>query len=121
MRTDLLHLALLRPAAVDRGFGSSDGFDGLSCFTAKNSLCGLFAMWVFCFVQAEYLSLVEELSKYTFKLLDNVRGRDELEILLNKTGKESEEKFELLGRLNMAVNYEQLAVSIKPCQSNFNL
>ena len=46
------------------------------------------------------------------KLLNNVRGRDELEIFLNKTGKENEEKYGLLARLDLAIKYREMPVSI---------
>jgi hypothetical protein len=51
------------------------------------------------------------LSKYTVMLLGNIRGRDELEICLNKTGKENEEKYERLARLDMAIKYQEKPVS----------
>jgi hypothetical protein len=54
--------------------------------------------------------LAENLSNYSVKLLNNVRGRDELEIVLNKTGKENEEKYERLARLNLALKYEEKPV-----------
>jgi hypothetical protein len=41
-----------------------------------------------------------------------VRGRDELEIVLNKTGKETEEKYERLARLDLAIKYEEKPVSL---------
>ena len=51
------------------------------------------------------MQLSEQVSHYAVKLLNNVRGRDELDIILNKTGKEDEEKFELLARINLALKY----------------
>jgi hypothetical protein len=39
-----------------------------------------------------------------------VRGRDELEIVLNKTGKEKEEKYEQLARLDLALRFQQKPV-----------
>lgn len=45
------------------------------------------------------------------RLLNNVRGRDELEIVLNKTGKETEEKYERLARLDLALKYEEKPVN----------
>ena len=58
------------------------------------------------------------LSNYSVMLLGNVRGRDELEIVLNKTGKETEEKYEQLARLDMAIRYQEKPVNffqiIKP-------
>jgi hypothetical protein len=62
-------------------------------------------------VKNEYLQLSANLSAYAVKLLNNVRGRDELEILLNKTGKETDEEYELLARLDLALKYEQKPVS----------
>ena len=52
------------------------------------------------------------MSHYAVKLLNNIRGRDELDIILNKTGKEDEEKFELLARINMALKYQEKPVCI---------
>jgi hypothetical protein len=46
------------------------------------------------------------------KLLNNVRGRDELEIVLNKTGKEHEEKYEQLARLDLALKFQEKPVRI---------
>jgi hypothetical protein len=51
--------------------------------------------------------LAKELSEYTRKLMSNVRGRDELEMVLNKTGKETEEKYERLARLDLALKYQE--------------
>ncbi len=39
-----------------------------------------------------------------------MRGRDELEIVLNKTGKETEEKYDRLARLDLALKYEEKEV-----------
>ena len=44
------------------------------------------------------------------KLLNNVRGRDELEIVLNKVGKENEERFERLARIDLALKYQEMKV-----------
>ena len=43
-------------------------------------------------------------------MLNNVRGRDELEIVLNKTGKETEEKYMRLARLDLAIKYQETPV-----------
>ncbi len=59
----------------------------------------------------EYLHLADNLSAYVCKLLNNVRGHDELEIVLNKAGKESEEKYKRLARLDLAIKYEEKPVS----------
>jgi hypothetical protein len=40
-----------------------------------------------------------------------VRGRDELEIILNKTGKENEEKYSRLARLDLALKYQEMPVN----------
>ena len=44
------------------------------------------------------------------KLLNIVRGHAELEIVLNKTGKESEEKYSRLARLDLAIKYQEKPV-----------
>lgn len=67
----------------------------------------------FPFKKNEYLNLANNLSSYTVKLLSNVRGRDELEIVLNKTGKEGEEKYERLARLDLALKYKEKPVNQK--------
>ncbi|CAF3484392.1 unnamed protein product [Rotaria sp. Silwood1] len=55
----------------------------------------------------EYLSLADQLSAYAVKLLDKVRGHKELDCVLGKTGKETEEKYVLLARLYLAIKYEE--------------
>jgi hypothetical protein len=60
------------------------------------------------------------LSIYVCKLLNNVRGRDELEIVLNKTGKETEEKYSRLARLDLALKYEEKPVCFLTNNFNFN-
>ena len=62
------------------------------------------------YFKSEYLELAQNLSKYTVKLLNYTRSRDELEIILNKTGRENEEKFELLARLDLALKFQEMAV-----------
>ena len=62
--------------------------------------------------QNEYTQLAENLSLYAVKLLNNVRGRDELEIILNKTGKESEDKYKRLARIDLAIQFEEKPVNI---------
>ncbi len=63
------------------------------------------------YFKSEYLELAQNLSKYTVKLLNYTRSRDELEIILNKTGKEHEEKFELLARLDLALKFKEMPVN----------
>ena len=63
------------------------------------------------YFKSEYLELAQNLSKYTVKLLNYTRSRDELEIILNKTGKENEEKFELLARLDLALKFQEMPVT----------
>jgi len=41
-----------------------------------------------------------------------VRGRDELDIVLNKTGKEKDEKYEKLARLDLAIRFKEKPVSL---------
>jgi hypothetical protein len=57
--------------------------------------------------------LRQQLSSYSVKLLNNVRGRDELEIVLNKTGKENVEKYDQLARLDLALRYQEKPVRIQ--------
>ncbi|XP_071173975.1 short transient receptor potential channel 7-like [Mytilus edulis] len=66
----------------------------------------------------EYLALADQLSEYLVKLLDKVRGHDELEILLNKKGRDSDdESYELLSRLKLAIHYnEKKFVAHPSCQ-----
>lgn len=54
--------------------------------------------------------LADQLSAYAVKLLDKVRGHVELDCVLGKTGKESEEKYVLLARLYLAIKYEEKPV-----------
>lgn len=53
-----------------------------------------------------------QLSEYVVKLLDRVRTHDELELVLNKTGKPNEEKYNTLARLKLAVQYGEKRVRI---------
>lgn len=59
------------------------------------------------------MNLADQLSAYAVKLLDKVRGHKELDCVLGKTGKESEEKYVLLARLYLAIKYEEKPVRIK--------
>ena len=64
------------------------------------------------FLQNEYLSMADQLSEYVVKLLDKIRGHDELEILLNKTGADSsDESYKMLARLKMAIRYNEKKVA----------
>lgn len=47
--------------------------------------------------------MAEDLSEFTFKLLDNIRGKEELELILNKSGKENQESYYPLDRLDVAI------------------
>ncbi|KAH9502962.1 Short transient receptor putative channel 3 [Bulinus truncatus] len=49
----------------------------------------------------EYRELADQLSDYVVKLLDRIRTQKELELVLNKTGKPHQEKFESLARFKM--------------------
>lgn len=57
------------------------------------------------------MNLADQLSAYAVKLLDKVRGHRELDCVLGKTGKETEEKYVLLARLYLAIKYEEKPVS----------
>ena len=66
---------------------------------------------------ADYKKLAKQLSIFVARLLDNVRGHDELEMVLNKTGLPHEEKYEKLARFDLAVHYrEKPFVSHSNCQ-----
>ncbi|CAF2859314.1 unnamed protein product [Rotaria sp. Silwood2] len=65
----------------------------------------------------EYKKLANQLSIFVARLLDNVRGHEELEIVLNKTGLPHEEKYENLARFGLAIQYrEKPFVSHSNCQ-----
>jgi len=65
----------------------------------------------------EYKKLANQLSIFVARLLDNVRGYEELEIVLNKTGRPNEEKYEILSRFDLAIQYkEKPFVSHPNCQ-----
>jgi preprotein translocase subunit Sss1 len=61
-------------------------------------------------LQQEYRELSNQLSEYVVKLLDRVRTQDELELVLNKTGKPDEEKYNTLARLRLALQYGEKKV-----------
>lgn len=63
-------------------------------------------------VQTEYLALADQLSDYVVKLLDKVRGHDELEKLINKKRRDPrDESYDLLARLQMAIQCNEKKVS----------
>ncbi|CAL1532326.1 unnamed protein product, partial [Lymnaea stagnalis] len=65
----------------------------------------------------EYRDLADQLSDYVVKLLDRIRTQKELELVLNKTGKPHQEKFESLARFKLALNYkEKKFVAHASCQ-----
>lgn len=65
----------------------------------------------------DYKKLARQLSMFVARLLDNIRGCEELEIVLNKTGKIEEEKYETLARFDLAIHYrEKLFVAHPNCQ-----
>ncbi|CAG5116513.1 unnamed protein product, partial [Candidula unifasciata] len=67
--------------------------------------------------KSEYKSLADQLSDYVVKLLDRIRTQKELELVLNKTGKPDEEKFESLARFKMALDFEEKKFVAHPsCQ-----
>ena len=66
---------------------------------------------IFPVIQTDYLELADQLSAYVVKLLDKVRGHDELEILINKTGRDSDqETYERLARFKLALQYNEKKV-----------
>ena len=64
------------------------------------------------YFKKEYQMLAYNLSVFVCKLLNKVRGHDELEIVLNKTGKETEEKYGRLARLELAIKYKEKQVKL---------
>lgn len=61
--------------------------------------------------QSEYSTLADQLSEYVVRLLDKVRGHDELEKLLNKRKREAnDETYEQLSRLKLAIHYSEKKV-----------
>nr|XP_022328099.1 short transient receptor potential channel 3-like [Crassostrea virginica]XP_022328100.1 short transient receptor potential channel 3-like [Crassostrea virginica] len=68
--------------------------------------------------KTEYLGLADQLSDYVVKLLDKVRGHDELEKLINKKRRDpTDESYALLARLQMAIQCnEKKFVAHPSCQ-----
>ena len=65
----------------------------------------------------EYKKLAAQVSTFVSRLLDNVQGHEELEIILNKTGLPDEEKYENLARFDLAIQFKEKAfVSHSNCQ-----
>ena len=74
-------------------------------------------MWaIFLPFQREYRDLAEQLSDYTVKCLDRVRTQKELEIVLNKTGRPTVEKYESLARFKLALKFKEKKV-LQACAS----
>ncbi|XP_048780168.1 short transient receptor potential channel 7-like isoform X1 [Ostrea edulis] len=70
------------------------------------------------YYKSEYSALADQLSEYVVRLLDKVRGHDELEKLLNKRKREAnDETYEQLSRLKLAIHYsEKKFVAHPSCQ-----
>eukprot|EP00105_Crassostrea_gigas_P006215 XP_011420072.1 PREDICTED: short transient receptor potential channel 6-like [Crassostrea gigas] len=70
------------------------------------------------YYKSDYLALADQLSEYVVRLLDKVRGHDELEKLLNKKKREpDDETYEQLSRLKLAIHYsEKKFVAHASCQ-----
>ena len=65
------------------------------------------------FLQGEYESLAKNLSNYVVKLLDHVRGNDELDIILNEEGDVPDlQEHGKLSRLKLALKFNEKHVSI---------
>ena len=69
-----------------------------------------FLMTRLILLQQEYKELANQLSEYVVKLLDRVRTQEELELVLNKTGKSQSEKYSTLARFNLALQYDEKKV-----------
>ena len=69
------------------------------------------------YFREDYEKLAQQLSIFVTRLLDNVRGHEELEIVLNKTGQPNEEKYENLARFDLAIQHQEKPfVSHSNCQ-----
>ncbi|KAI8790073.1 short transient receptor potential channel 3 [Biomphalaria glabrata] len=67
--------------------------------------------------KSEYRELADQLSDYVVKLLDRIRTQKELELVLNKTGKPHQEKFDSLARFKLALKYKEKKFVAHPsCQ-----
>ncbi len=68
---------------------------------------------VLCLLQGEYEALAKKLSEYVVKLLDHVRGNDELDVILNEEvdgyGPDCHGK---LARLKLAIKFNEKRVCI---------
>jgi hypothetical protein len=63
--------------------------------------------------------MASDLSQFTYQLLDNIRGKHELDLIVNKT--EKDETFESLARLNLAIKMEEKQVNNLLINFNKNL
>ncbi|XP_033754245.1 short transient receptor potential channel 3-like [Pecten maximus] len=120
MQFDKLRLAKYRLNAY-RGLASeayislSSKDPILTAFELANELQNLSTIEKY--FKNEYLDLVNDLSEYVVKLLDRVRTQAELEVVLNKTGRPKDNKYESLARFNLAIQYSQKKfVSHPSCQ-----
>ncbi|KAL3860515.1 hypothetical protein ACJMK2_010634 [Sinanodonta woodiana] len=70
------------------------------------------------YFKSEYLSLVNQLREYVVKLLDMVRGQDELKVIIDKANRDSKnETYERLARLKLAIRYNEKKFVVHPsCQ-----
>lgn len=69
------------------------------------------------YFREDYEKLSQQLSFFVTRLLDNVRGHEELEIVMNKTGQPNEEKYENLARFDLAIQYQEKPfISHSNCQ-----
>ncbi|KAI3381524.1 hypothetical protein SNEBB_008688, partial [Seison nebaliae] len=69
------------------------------------------------YFRSEYTHLANTLSSYVVKLLDKVRSQEELYSILSKTGRDDEEKYERLSRMDLAIKYhEKKFVAHPSCQ-----
>lgn len=83
----------------------------ISVFLAELNNSTVIMVHLFIF-QSDYLALADQLSEYVVRLLDKVRGHDELEKLLNKKKREpDDETYEQLSRLKLAIHYSEKKVS----------
>jgi hypothetical protein len=72
-------------------------------------------------LQNEYLSLVEQCMNFACELMDLCRGTQEVEAVLSEGGEDNGAARDPLGRLKMAMEYEEKKVSPQHCLVHVSL
>lgn len=66
-----------------------------------------------CALQKEYLTLVEQCMNFACQMMDLCRGTQEVEAVISEYMDDGEKVKDPLGRLRMAIRYEEKKVSLK--------